>query len=398
MKNFILLIALLFSQTVGIAQEWDDINNLPNSALGRHHPVTFSIDGTGFLLAGGSDEIGELKDFYRYEAAANFWIQLENFPGPARSYAYGLSANGIGYVGFGQSPSQRLNDLWAYNASNNEWTELAPCPCEPRLHPAMLHLNGKIYVGLGGGSNGDIKDWWAYDIATNSWEEKTTFPGSQRHHPFYFAIDNYAYVGFGHHLSNIYDDFYRYDPLNDSWDQMNDFPGEGRVAGTQFTYNGKGYVLSGEGQDHGLMNTGEFWEYTPETDNWFELTPHPGSSRWAPGSFVIDNNVYLIAGESNNGLEKDMWVFNLEVASNTSSLEEQATVNLYPNPATNELYFTEATLLKKHVEIYDINGKKLISEASCFTKLDIQKLLPGQYFIKIFDNHQVATGKFIKTN
>ena len=100
--------------------------------------------------------------------------------------------------------------------------------------------------------------------------------------------------------SYIYNDFYRYNPLNDSWLQLNDFPSEARVAGTQFSYNGKGYVLSGDGDDHGPLDSGEFWEYNPLNDSWNQLTSHPGGAIWAPGNFVIGCDVYFMLGQNWN--------------------------------------------------------------------------------------------------
>ena len=47
---------------------------------------------------------------------------------------------------------------------------------------------------------------------------------------------------------------------------------------TQFSYNNKGYVLSGDGDDHGPLSSGEFWEYNPLTDNWSQLPSHPGDN------------------------------------------------------------------------------------------------------------------------
>jgi hypothetical protein len=143
------------------------------------------------------------------------------------------------------------------------------------------------------------------------WQQKIDLPGNDRHHPFYFGIGNYAYVGFGHGSvigpgsnpnsnSNIYNDFYRYDPSNDSWLQLSDFPSESRVAGTQFSYNGKGYILSGDGDNHGPLDSGEFWEYETSNDSWLQLNSHPGDAIWAPGNFVIDCNVYFLLGQNNN--------------------------------------------------------------------------------------------------
>ena len=40
-------------------------------------------------------------------------------------------------------------------------------------------------------------------------------------------------------------------------EEVTSLPGEG-VAGTQFSYDGIGYVLSGDGEDHRSMETGNF--------------------------------------------------------------------------------------------------------------------------------------------
>lgn len=78
--------------------------------------------------------------------------------------------------------------------------------------------------------------------------------------------------------------------------QMSNFPSEGRVAGTQFSYNCKGYILSGDGDDHRSLDSGEFWEYDPSNDTWTQLSSHPGDAIWAPGSFVIGREVFFMLG------------------------------------------------------------------------------------------------------
>ena len=83
---------------------------------------------------------------------------------------------------------------------------------------------------------------------------------------------------------------------NEEWELLESLPGEARVAGTQFSFNGLGYVLSGDGDNHSSMETGEFWSYDPVSDSWTQLPPHPGTSRWAPASFIINGEVYLING------------------------------------------------------------------------------------------------------
>ena len=289
---------MLVSSTDTLAQNWQSSPSY--NAFSRHHPITFSNDRYGFVIA-GQNAVGEyLEDAYRFDALTESWEQIDNFPGGPRGYAYGVSNNTTAYVGFGKFNSDYPTDWWAYDIPNNQWIQLANFPSAGRSHPALILVDDKVYVGLGS-NTANLGDWWEYDIPSDSWSQKANFDFGVRHHPFYFGIDGIPYVGFGHGNSingttNIYNDFYKYDASSDSWIILNEFPSEGRVAGTQFSYNGKGYVLSGDGDNHGPLDSGELWEYTPQTDSWVQLESHPGNARWAPGCFVINCDLYFTSG------------------------------------------------------------------------------------------------------
>jgi hypothetical protein len=63
------------------------------------------------------------------------------------------------------------------------------------------------------------------------------------------------------------------------------------------------FILCGDGDDHGHMATGEFHVFDPSskpssgtataTGRWRSLSPHPGRSRWAPGSFVLWDTAHV---------------------------------------------------------------------------------------------------------
>ena len=280
-------------------QGWDFLGYY--NADGRHHPITFSNSRYGYVIAGQNGEGQYLKDMFRYDSYENIWVQLEDFPGEERGYAYGVSNDLYGYIGFGSNSNSYLNDWWRYDMTNDAWEELAPFPFIGRNHPAMILVDNKIFVGMGSVDGENLDDWWEYNILSNTWTQKSDFPFGKRHHPFYFGIDNVPYVGFGHGNDEnfnmlIYNDFYKYDIISDGWVELNAFPSEGRVAGTQFSVNGKGYIMSGDGDDHGPLDSGELWEYQPEEDSWIQLLSHPGGARWAPGCFVIDCSIYLTSG------------------------------------------------------------------------------------------------------
>ena len=293
------ILFLLYLPILCFSQDWDFIGYYDGES--RHHPITFSNDRYGFVIAGQNSQGLYLEDCFRYDSEQNLWEQLSDFPGGPRGYSYGVSDQEYGYIGFGSNDNGYPNDFWRYDIINNSWQELASFPDIGRNHPAMILVNDKIFVGLGSVDGQNLGDWWEYDVSQNSWTQKASFDFGDRHHPFYFSIENIAYVGFGHgnyinNDINIYNDFYQYNHFLDQWEQLNDFPSEGRVAGTQFSYNGKGYVLSGDGDDHGPLDSGELWEYNPILDNWTQLDSHLGGARWAPGSFVIDCHVYLTSG------------------------------------------------------------------------------------------------------
>jgi len=294
MKQIYVLAFLLFS-TFSIGQEWEQVASLPDN-FNTHHSFAFSIDGIGYMV-GGSTLQGQTKSFYSYDPELDEWTKKDDFPGEARSFCIGDVWNGKAYFGFGTSAAGRMDDLWEYDPVTDAWTELATCDCDGRIHPAMVAVNGEIFVGMGGSTNGNANDWWAYNIEDNSWEERERFPGEPRHHPFQFTDGEYVYAGFGHGSGFISNQWYRYNTTNDTWLEVKQLPAEGRVAGTQMSYDGLGLILSGDGDDHGVMPTGEFWMYDPMFNSWTALTPHPGVSRWAPASFIINDEVYILNGE-----------------------------------------------------------------------------------------------------
>ena len=282
---------------------------------GRHHPITVANDQYGYVLAGQAGFAAlNLDDVHRYDPTTDSWETLGAFPGGGRGYGYGVCEGDDAFVGFGSNDNGYPTDFWHLDMASGEWSERASFPGVGRNHPAMVLTAGHVFVGMGSNDAGNLGDWWAYDIAADSWSERAPFTWGVRHHPFYFGIDGIAYVGFGHGDSQggaltIYKDFYAYDPATDSWTPLNDFPGEARVAGTQFAANGKGYVLSGDGDNHGPLDYGEFWEYDPASDTWTELEPHPGGARWAPGSFVLGCHAYLTGGleGASDSYLHDLW-------------------------------------------------------------------------------------------
>lgn len=407
MRNFLLFFLIpVISVPSSLAQNWESLTALPGP--GRHHPVCFVLDDMAYYLTGTTDSQGGTNDFYQYNPNADSWTTLDNFPGPARSYSYGDVSDGKAYMGFGLSTfDTALNDLWEFDPETGQWSQLASCPCSGRLHPTFTIESGKLFVGQGNGSFGNMNDWWAYDIASNTWEQLPDLPGLPRHHPYHFAVGGAVYTGLGHGNgpgTNIYDDWFRWDLETESWQQMSDFPDQGRVAGTQFSIGDRGFVLSGDGDDHFTMATGEFWEYDFVTDTWVQLTPHPGVSRWAPGSFTVGNMVYFTsgqvrAGNPNPGLKNDLWKFDLDEfvsVERLTGLNEKVT--LYPNPAGESIRINGLNNFSEvFLEVYSTTGKLVKSERFQGGEIHLSELITGLYFMSIqADGQLIDRVKFVK--
>ena len=406
MYKFTLFVCFIFCINLQ-AQQWTEAASLPSS-MSRHHPVTFAINGYGYTLTGTNTSFIPTDDSYRYDPSDDSWTQIADFPGPDRSFSYGVVSDDYAYLGFGSNglTNALFNDLWRFDPSTETWEQMSNCPCQGRTHPALILVNDKIFVGLGGGG-GDKDDWWEYDIPTDTWSEKPDFPGLPRHHPFYFEIGDLAYVGFGHGGPNIFRDFYSYNPDTDVWTQLADFPGEGRVAGTQFSHDGYGYVLSGDGDDHDYMLDGEFWQYDPTDDSWTQLDSHPGLSRWAPGSFVLNGEAYFLQGEErfldqfpNAALANDMWKFDLDLLNNPTGFSDLSDngISLFPNPSNGWIRINDSDQLiedQAQVRVFNLLGNKVMDFQLQEQLIDLSALEAGSYLLQINSEGNVFTEQMI---
>lgn len=387
MKTYLLLAILLYF-TGGFAQSWAQKANAP---VGRHHPISFSINGKGYAITGTLPSNAPTDDAYEYDPIADTWTTLSDFPGEARSFGIGTTHNGLGYLGFGATTTQYLNDFWSYDPSNDSYTQLASCSCSGRRHPAMINVGERIYVGLGDDASGNRRDWWMYSIPNDTWTQINNLPGPGRHHPFMFNAGGEVFAGMGHAGQIIFNDWYKLDTASGVWNKMNDFPGEARVAGTQFSAQGFGYVLSGDGDNHSFMATGEMWRYNPNNDTWLQFPSHPGQSRWAPGSFVINNQIFFFGGRNRltNTFPSDLWMFDIENA--TIGIDEEVLANtfVYPNPATDFIRWKHDARITD-VKIYNTTGQLIYEEAASLQGLSTTEIDNGLYIVQFFNQSEVV--------
>ncbi len=395
LSTFCFVFCMMITQSYG--QEWEKMNN---TIFTRNHGIGFAIDGYGYILTGGSSETDETnfhsRDFHRYDPVTDTWEKLD-YDGTSRGYGIGAVWDGLLYFGFGLDNNfGLLNDLWSWDPTTNTFTELPSCPCEGRTHPAFVTMDNKVYVGMGGGSGGNLGDWWQYDIETQVWTQKAGMPGN-RHHPYMFVIEDDIYVGSGHRTT-----WFKYDVETDSWTQIADL--DDRVAGTQFSYGGRGYALSGTDNFHDNLATGEFWQYIPEIDSWIELEPHPGQSRWAPSSFIIDGYVYIVSGWTANPSVEEYEVYRYLLAESPTGTEEewsdfqQSPFDIYPNPATEFInidYNIDPSKVSS-LQIFDASSKMVFEKKEAVQQIELDQFVSGSYWIYMTVGDKRIRKQFVK--
>jgi len=88
--------------------------------------------------------------------------------------------------------------------------------------------------------------------------------------------------------------------------------------------------------------------------------------------------------QSNEGLVKKDLTQNIEG------------LNIFPNPVNNgKVYISTKYNLAKTIEIYDVLGKKIISQILYGKELKINDLNPGVYILKIKEGKSSATRKLV---
>ncbi|MGK4566876.1 T9SS type A sorting domain-containing protein [Flavobacterium sp. 3HN19-14] len=71
-------------------------------------------------------------------------------------------------------------------------------------------------------------------------------------------------------------------------------------------------------------------------------------------------------------------------------------LSFYPNPVSNgKIYITSKTSLEKEIAIFDVLGKLVFEDKTASKELNISKLSPGVYIIKIKEGETTATRKLI---
>ncbi len=287
--------------------------------VARCSAVVFNIDGTVYVATGGYGGYKyRLRDLWMFSEDSGTWIQKASMDdATARTYAVGFATDRYGYVGLGYDGNDYLKDFWRYDPAADAWTRMNDFPGSARRSAVAFSVNGKGYVGCGYDGN-HLKDFWRYNEDSDTWTQITSIGGSKRIGASAFVIDDIAYVVGGENNSEVVTDFWAFDPSTEKWIEKraitnvsdeeydDDYSTIARSYGVAFTMYGLGYFTCGENAGSGRNTT---WEYNPVADQWTERTSFEGGTRSEAVGFSINNRGYVLTGKSGTSQYDDMWEF-----------------------------------------------------------------------------------------
>lgn len=154
-------------------------------------------------------------------------------------------------------------------------------------------------------------------------------------------------------------------------------------------------IINTNNTDFSTLNFSNLFTYTgqPKKTQFYSDTPYVSN--------VYDGHSNIVSsfGDVNNSLEIKNFSLTVIESENTALSTDNYATNkalIYPNPASNTVYIKTETTLKL-ITIYDISGKKVAEfRKPLDSKINIENLNSGMYFIKIDTEKNSVFRKLIK--
>jgi len=268
------------------------------------------------------------------------WSQRAVYAGLARNGAVVFVIGNQAFVGTGYNKdnNQWRRDFWVYDAVKDNWTQIAPLPALGRVNAVAFSAGGKGYVGTGysneGGVNKQLTDFYSYDPTNNAWTKVSDLPGPSRTGAVAFAVNNTGYVGTGVSrdttgVTNGLGDFYAFSPASNTWKAVSGYPGAKVNGAFSFVINNLAYVGGGQssnGVDNGL------YLYNPNADRWYKKARLDSNINSVPRSFAVsfalNGTGYIATGTNGQGTScyaynpgNDTWTQKTSVETNIGRSE-----------------------------------------------------------------------------
>lgn len=212
-------------------------------------------------------------------------------------------------------------DLWSFDLASWSWSELNLSGPKTRSGSATaIASDGSGFYYFGGASNDTVFDdlWW-FDFATTTWRAIETSSGPSARTDTRGAFDALGrfVISHGRNGAERFDDTWAFDPANQTWAELASLAAIRPLA--RFDHDlvalpDYGVLLMGYGSSSadGSNRLDDLWSYDTYNDFWAEITPAVGpTARTGAAMSRLGNTVLLVGGDSELGLQSDVWTGDL---------------------------------------------------------------------------------------
>jgi N-acetylneuraminic acid mutarotase len=285
-------------------QTWQNVTKTGISLSAGTHIIRLAFD------TAVSGEIGNVNyiQVTKSVAASSFtWSPIASSPIP-RDEGQTIVVNGKFYAfgGFDDNNYDSSNRSDVYNPATNTWTQLANMP-QAVTHAGTIWDGTNIWV-IGGFLNGEstaaISNVWLYNVANNTWSAGPSLPTGVAAGA-YALVDGSIHVISGLTLNSSgtfanTTEHYVLSLSGGGWTTAAAMPTPRNHLGA-VVYNGLIYAIGGQDvKNETSGNQSAVDIYNPATNTWTVGPSLPeGRSHVANAIFVYDNEIYVVAGETN---------------------------------------------------------------------------------------------------
>ncbi len=315
-KTGVFLLALLFSNQLAHAQ-WELVANANHP---RWEAPAVKVGDKMFVFAGVETGFSLSNHVEVYDVNSRVWQDLGEMPQIVTHQGFALVGTDIWMAGGRNGQFKDTDIVQIYDTQNNLWRE-GPALPGIRTGGGMVFLNGLLYFVSGmavtNGFPGNCPNEDSYNNLfvynpskpEDGWVEKSPTLNSLNHFGIATAHNRiYMFGGQeGHDCVGIDSDqqgngpdvnsVFEYDPVTDSWEQKADIPfNRSHIEPATFSYNGKIYVLGGEGPAVQQLI------FDPIENSWEFSTDLP-LGLMAAAAKVFDDVLVLAFGASGGGAD-----------------------------------------------------------------------------------------------
>lgn len=397
--RILVLLLFFFSHLNSFAGGW--IQKADFGGIARHRTTMLTIGNKIYIGLGHYNGAGPnimFDDWWEYDPSTNSWSQKADYLGGICYHATGFTLNNLAYVGTGRTSdigNTLVQNFYKYDAVANSWIEIANFPGVGRRGAVSFVIGEFAYTGSGESNAGVVGSFYRFDPSNESWAPIAALPVA-RTSSVGFSIDNFGYVGTGDINPGSTNDFWQYNPSSDSWTQKASVGSQPRLEAMGFALNGRGYLGTG-GEISNGTSLGDMWEYIPETDTWTQIEDFLGTSRRYFSATTLYGFAYTALGTNGTNF-KDLWLFDQSLSLAERSLENLS-VSAYPNPLGGDLQFqidwpVEVDLEKIELQIVNSLGQIVFNSPwSELSIIETNSWNAGHYMYSIIYDSKVLCSK-----